>query len=148
MFSSTTNGRPISHVSIALSNLIIGHAETHSSHRRFLLSVHVRAAMYRYLHTHFDSMHMWVSGDYYYANGDIRVSVRLWACRRAFRGRKTLHRSWVTIIMRTCISSALLTAIVRLGRAILIYTGLCIDRDLESHYCTMLSLPFNFGISA
>lgn len=74
----TTNGCPISHVSVALSNLVVGHAETHSSHRRFLLSdTHVHAAMYRYLYTHFDSVHMWVSGGYYYANGDIRLSVRL-----------------------------------------------------------------------
>lgn len=71
------NGRLISHVSVALSNLVTDHAETHSSQGVSSLGTHVCATKYRYLHTHFDSVHMWVSGGYYYANGDIRLSVRL-----------------------------------------------------------------------
>jgi len=59
--------------------------------------------MYRYLRcTHFDSVHMWVSTGYDYANGDIRLA-RSPVCKSV----------WVTMIMRNRISLALLPVLAR-----------------------------------
>lgn len=98
-----TNGCLISRVSVASSHLT-GHAETHSSHRRFSSrpQTHTRLPMYRYLHTHFDSMHMWVSGGYDYANGDIRSIISLPLCVSWLRVRESVNRcgwkwQWETV---------------------------------------------------